>query len=91
MTMQPIEKALMRTVALGILIIVPAVFFASCSTVGGTSGQSRPVTASKSTDRDKDKAAERRRWAERVERDNQLAPSGSASGSYGSSRPLFTW
>ncbi|WFU00707.1 hypothetical protein QA648_11045 [Rhizobium sp. CB3171] len=68
MSMQPIHNGLTRAVALGILIIFPAVFFVSCSTVGGTGGSSRPVTASKSADpaNAKDKAAERRRWEERV-------------------------
>ncbi|GAJ96018.1 hypothetical protein RRH01S_14_01720 [Rhizobium rhizogenes NBRC 13257] len=93
MSMQPIYYGLTRAVALGILIIFPAVFFVSCSTVGGTRGQSGPATASKSADSTnaKDKAAERRRWSERVERDNQLDPSGSAPGSYGSFGPRFTW
>lgn len=91
MSMQPVYSRRTRAIVLGALIIFPAVFCASCSTVGGTGGQSGRATASKSTDPSKDKAADRRRWAERVERDNQLAPSGSAPGSYGSSRPLFTW
>ena len=88
--MQPIYHGLTRTVALGILIVFPAVFFVSCSTAGGQSG---PVTASKSTDaaNAKDKAADRRRWADRVQRDNQLDPTGSAPGSYGSFGPRFSW
>jgi len=60
-------------------------------TVGGIGGQSGPITASKSTDPAKDNAAERRRWSERVERDNQLDPSGSAPCSYGTFGPRFTW
>ena len=91
MSMQPIYYGLTRAVASAILIIFPTVFFVSCSTAGGTGGQSRPVIASKSTDPAKDKAAERRRWSERVERDNQLDPSGSGPGSYGSFGPRFTW
>jgi len=91
MPMQPIYYRLTRAVASAILIIFPAVFCVSCSTAGGTGGQSRPVAASKSTDPAKDKAAERRRWEDRVQRDNQLDPSGSAPGSYGSFGPRFTW
>lgn len=89
MSMQPIDYGLTRAVALGILIIFPAVFFVSCSTIGGTRGQPSPVTASSANA--KEKAAERRRWSERVERDNQLDPSGSTPGSYGSFGPRFTW
>ncbi|MFT4001458.1 MAG: hypothetical protein QM684_14555, partial [Rhizobium sp.] len=79
MSMQAIYHGVTRAAATGVLIIFPAVFFVSCSTVGGAGGQSRPVTESKSTDPAdaKDKAADRRRWAERVQRDNELAPSGS--------------
>lgn len=91
MSMQSIHHGLTRAVASAILIVSFAVFFVSCSTIGGTGDRSDSVAASKSTDPAKDKAADRRRWAERVERDNQLAPGGSAPGSYGSSRPLFTW
>jgi len=91
MSVQPIYSGLTRAVALGILLIFPAVFFVSCSTVGGPSDQSRPVTASKSTDPAKDKAANRRRWEERVQRDNELAPSGSMPGYYGSFGPRFSW
>lgn len=89
--MRPIYYGFRRVAGLGILIIFPAIFFVSCSTIGGTGGQSGPVAASKSTDPAKDKAAERRRWSERVERDNQLDPSGSVPGSYGSFGPRFTW
>ena len=90
---QPIYYGLTRAVALGILILFPAVFFVSCSTIGGIRGQSGPVTASNPADpaNAKEKAAERRRWSDRVERDNQLDPSGSAPGSYGSFGPRFTW
>lgn len=91
MSMQPIYYGLTRAAALAALIIFPAVFFVSCSTVGGPGSQSRSVTASKSTDPAKDKAAERRKWEERVQRDNELAPSGSAPGSYGSFGPRFSW
>lgn len=93
MTLQQIYGGLTRAVALGILIIVPAVFFVSCSTADGTGGRSGLATASKTTDSAdaKDKAAERRRWAERVQRDNQLDSGGSAPGSYGSFGPRFTW
>jgi hypothetical protein len=91
MSMPPIYYGFTRAVALGVMTIVPAVFCASCSTIGGTGGQSGRAALSKSADPAKDKAADRRRWAERVQRDNQLAPSGSATGSYGSSRPLLTW
>jgi hypothetical protein len=93
MSTQPIDSGLTRATALGILIIFPAIFLVSCSTVSGTGGQSGRVTASKSTDpaNAKDKAADRRRWMERVQRDNQLDPSGSAPGSYGSFGPRFTW
>lgn len=91
MSMQPIYHGLTRVVALGVLITFPAVFFVSCSTFGGTGGQSRSVIASKSTASAKDKAAERRRWEDRVQRDNQLDPGGSAPGSYGSFGPRFTW
>lgn len=92
MFLQPIYYGFTRAVALGILIVFPAVFVVSCST-GGAGGQSGPVTASKSTDpaNAKDKAAERRRWTERVQRDNQLDPSGSTPGSYGSFGPRFSW
>ena len=82
-----------RAVVLGILLACPAVLLVSCSTAGGTSGQSSALTASKSTDpaSAKEKAAERRRWAERVQRDNDLAPSGSTPGYYGSFGPRFSW
>jgi hypothetical protein len=89
--MQPIYYGLKRAVALGTLIVFPAIFFVSCSTVGGTGDQSRAITAGKSTESAKEKAAERRRWEERVQRDNQLDPSGSVPGSYGSFGPRFTW
>lgn len=91
--MQPIYSGLKRAVALGTLIVFPAIFIVSCSTVGGTGGRSGPVVASKSTDSAdaKEKAAERRRWEERVQRDNQLDSSGSVPGSYGSFGPRFTW
>jgi len=91
MCMQPIHYGLARATALAALIVFPAVFFVSCSTAGGTGSHSRSATASKSTDPAKDKAAERRRWEERVQRDNELAPSGSAPGSYGSFGPRFSW
>lgn len=89
--MQPICYNLSKMVSIGILIVFPAVMFASCSTIGRTAGQPGPVTASKSTDAVREKAAERRRWEDRVQRDNQLDPTGSSSGSYGSFGPRFTW
>ncbi|MBB3456282.1 hypothetical protein FHT86_004590 [Rhizobium sp. BK313] len=93
MSLQPIQYGLTRAVAFGILIILPAVFLASCSTVGRAGGQSASLAASKSADsvNGKDKADERRRWATRVQRDNELAPSGSQPGSYGSFGPRFSW
>jgi len=93
MSLQPIQYGLTRAVAFGILIILPAAFLASCSTVGRAGDQSAPVAASKSADSvdGKDKADERRRWATRVQRDNELAPSGSQPGSYGSFGPRFSW
>lgn len=92
MSMQPIYYRLKRAIALGILIIFPAVFCASCSTGDRSGGQSGSVAASKSTDpAAAKKAAERRRWAERVQRDNELAPGGSTPGYYGSFGPRFTW
>jgi hypothetical protein len=91
MSLRPIQYGLMRAVAFGILIILSAVFLASCSTVGRAGGQSAPVTASKSTDSAKDKAADRQRWATRVQRDNQLDPGGSQPGYYGSFGLRFSW
>ncbi|OCJ09446.1 hypothetical protein A6U86_26750 [Rhizobium sp. AC27/96] len=93
MSRLPIYDGLTKAIAFGILIIFPAVFCVSCSTVGRTGGQSGSAAASNSADpaTAKEKAAERRRWSERVERDNQLDPSGSAPGSYGSFGPRFTW
>jgi hypothetical protein len=94
MSLHPIQYGLTRAVAFGILFIFPAVFLAFCSTVGRAGGPSVPVTASKSADsvNGKDKAANRRRWATRVQRDSQLDPGGSQPGYYGSfSGPRFSW
>lgn len=90
--MQPIYHGQKRAAALYILIIFPAVFCASCSTGTRTGGQLGPIAAIKSTDTaTAKKAAERRRWADRVQRDNELAPGGSTPGYYGSFGPRFTW
>jgi hypothetical protein len=93
MSSQPIRYGVTRRTALGILIVLPAVFLACCSTVAKTRGQSALVIASKSTDSadGKDKAANRRRWATRVQQDNELDPSGSQPGYYGSSGLRFRW
>ncbi|TCR92211.1 hypothetical protein EV561_102656 [Rhizobium sp. BK376] len=88
MSLQPIHHGLTRAVALGILIILPAVVLVSCSTASRQS----TAAASKSTETDKEKAAARQRWADRVQRDNSLDSSGSQPGYYGSSfGPRITW
>jgi len=92
MFMQPVDFRLKRAAAFSILIVFPAVFCASCSTGDRSGRQSSLVPVSKSTDPAiAKKAAERRRWEERVQRDNELAPGGSAPGYYGSFGPRFSW
>lgn len=95
MSLQPRKDGLTRAVSLGLVIILPAIFFVSCSTTHKGGDQSRPVTAIKSTnpanDKEKDRAAERQRWATRVQQDNTLDSVGSEPGHYGSFGPRFSW
>ena len=92
MSLQPIHRGLTKAITLGVLMIFPVAFLASCSTVGR--GDAPPgATASQPANpaNAKDKAAERRRWEDRVLRDNALDSSGSEPGYYGSFGSRLSW
>lgn len=89
MFLQPIHSEFMKTVAVLFLVILESVFVVSCSTVG-SGGQTVPITTSPSSTH-KEKEADRRRWATRVQQTNALNSIGSQPGHFGSTRPLFSW
>lgn len=59
----------------------------SCASGQRDGHRSSPAALTKSADR----KAERRRWEDTVQRDNNLSPVGSEAGSYGSSGYRINW
>jgi hypothetical protein len=71
MSMRPITHEFLKVAIHATVISILTLCLASCSTSRGIHDHPEGATATKSST-EKDRAAERRRWATRVQRDNEL-------------------